>query len=340
MHPTLKRAGWIILGTILVLIMVGAIYLYSREELWRITDPSGKYTAVVSRRRYQGWKMSLPGDGGSGSGYVEIFGSGGESYGRIPVGMVQLAGDIQWQDMDFSASIPDSGYWIFEKHQCHYRTRGGNYRILIDRWFLIDEFLSYLLWLPLLSIGVACLLAIWRSTRRWIWFVFLTPVVAGLGAALTWVLPLLNGEPDSLNYIKPDRMSLMGASLLAGAALGAFCAIQLCAFEKKLKVWPRWILALGVNVIVLVVYYTPVSVLSYFQMKNVPPYFVGPFDLIWPYLEDTRWNQIELQYFPSIAYGLTLLFWCPALWSVYRLAIYWKRGTVQPLVPFESVAKS
>src|ERR1043166_3702015 len=85
------RKRYVVLCLVLILGTTVFSYFLSRAKDNQFTDPSGSYMAVVTKRRYQDFIQRMPGDGGGASGFVEIFGPRGESFGRIPVVMVQYA---------------------------------------------------------------------------------------------------------------------------------------------------------------------------------------------------------------------------------------------------------
>lgn len=107
-----------------------ASYLFSREEVSRFSGPAGKYTVVISKRRYQSHVMRMPGQGSDAPGVVEIFDATGVSYGRVPVEMLQLA-DVRWTSS--GAEIPLIGEWDFQRHTCWYWSRGQDRQVWVRR---------------------------------------------------------------------------------------------------------------------------------------------------------------------------------------------------------------
>ena len=99
-------------------VLAGGIHLFSREEVTRISDPSGRYTAVVTKRRYQSFVSRMPGQGSDAPGFVEIFGPSGESRGRVPLQMVQFAYQLRWGSS--RAEIPLVAEWDFTRRTCYY----------------------------------------------------------------------------------------------------------------------------------------------------------------------------------------------------------------------------
>jgi hypothetical protein len=95
---------------VLVLIGLSAVLLMPVEQ-FRLRDPSGQYTAVVSSRRLLSYLPAMPGHGGDKPGFVTIIDSRGRDLGRIPIDLIWMAHDLEWQPA--GASIKLVGEWDF-----------------------------------------------------------------------------------------------------------------------------------------------------------------------------------------------------------------------------------
>ena len=98
MNQTTKRSPNALLGVFVVLALVLVLLLFSKEEVSHFNNPLGRYTVVVSKRRYQSFLMRAPGDSSGAPGFVEIFDRGGKSFGRVPVDMIQFADNLKWTE--------------------------------------------------------------------------------------------------------------------------------------------------------------------------------------------------------------------------------------------------
>ncbi|BDS07038.1 hypothetical protein NT6N_20780 [Oceaniferula spumae] len=106
---------------LIILILAAAAVcaiMFKLSESKRMTDPTGKFTAVVTYRNYQTYIPSAPGDSSGKSGFITIYDHTGTSYGRIPLDMIAQADDLQWTDT--GATIPAYCTWNFETRTYRY----------------------------------------------------------------------------------------------------------------------------------------------------------------------------------------------------------------------------
>ena len=119
----------IIFASMTLLVLAFVTYAYTPVEYYRETDPSGKYTCIVSYRRYLSWIPMSPGSGSDKPGFAEIIDDKG-SLGRIPIPMLQLAG-IKWNKD--TAEIELIGEWNLVKRTCYYWSKDGNEKIFVKK---------------------------------------------------------------------------------------------------------------------------------------------------------------------------------------------------------------
>lgn len=77
---------------------ISVIWLFQEDEYLRIDSSEGEYTAIVTYRRYESFRPTLPGQSGDKAGFIRIEGKDGRNYGRISVPMVWMASDLEWTD--------------------------------------------------------------------------------------------------------------------------------------------------------------------------------------------------------------------------------------------------
>ena len=126
-----KHADKVLVALFILLMALVAFYLLSRQEVARLHDPSGQYTAVVTERRYQNFLMSNPGGGRDSAVFVEIFHQKGESFGRIPVEIGWMVDELKWTPS--GAELMLVGEWDFQRRTCSYRSEDGSREIWVRR---------------------------------------------------------------------------------------------------------------------------------------------------------------------------------------------------------------
>jgi hypothetical protein len=131
MSQTAKRPIQALIGVFVALALALTLFLFSRGEVSRLNDPSGRYTLVVSKLRYQSFIFRFPGDSGGPPGFVEIFDRGEKSFGRVSVEMINFAGAIEWTSS--GASIPAVAEWDFIHGTCCYWTHDGTRQVWVKR---------------------------------------------------------------------------------------------------------------------------------------------------------------------------------------------------------------
>lgn len=133
MNQRTKRSSLAALGVFVILTLVLGAFLFSREEGSRFSDPSGQFTVVVSKRRYQDYLMRFPGQSGDEPGFIEIFDRSGNSFGRIPVEMINAVSDLHWPSSHTGARIPLIAEWDFQHHTCFYWSADQTRQIWVKR---------------------------------------------------------------------------------------------------------------------------------------------------------------------------------------------------------------
>src|SRR5690349_17997856 len=126
----MSRAATIVVCALVAFIVVAALHLFSRTEVSRFSDPSGKYTVIVSKRRYQSYLPRMPGQGGDAPGFVEILGPNRKSMGRVPIAMLQQV-DVRWSSS--GAEIRLIAEWDFVRHTCYYWSKDQERQIWVQR---------------------------------------------------------------------------------------------------------------------------------------------------------------------------------------------------------------
>jgi len=90
--------------------------MFTPVEIRRFNDPTDTYTVIVSARRYQQYVSVMPGDGGGTPGFITILDEEGDSRGRMPIPMINMADGIEWTPT--GANIKLVGGWDFEQGTC------------------------------------------------------------------------------------------------------------------------------------------------------------------------------------------------------------------------------
>jgi len=103
---------------ILCTISLCTFWFLGNDEYTRFSDPTGKYTAVVTRPRYLRYIPVFPGQGGDKEGHVTIIDTAGTRYGRIPIPMVSMASELNW--IKDGATIKLVGDWNFRNKTYRY----------------------------------------------------------------------------------------------------------------------------------------------------------------------------------------------------------------------------
>ena len=96
----------------------GAVWLFHEDEYLRINSPDGKYTAIVTCRRYESLLPTSPGGSGDKAGFIRIESSGGINFGKIDVPMVLMASDLEWTST--GADLKLVGEWNFPTKEYRY----------------------------------------------------------------------------------------------------------------------------------------------------------------------------------------------------------------------------
>ena len=91
-----RRPLLIVCSIVVLIIAVVAVWVSQEVEYLRINSPDGKHTAIVTYRRYQSFRPTLPGQSGDKEGFIRIEDKNGINYGRIGVPMVWMSRQLEW----------------------------------------------------------------------------------------------------------------------------------------------------------------------------------------------------------------------------------------------------
>jgi hypothetical protein len=133
MNKTGIRPIHVLLGAFSVFGLAVTLFLFSRREEFRFSDPTGRYTAVVTTRRYQGFIMRFPGQGSDAAGFVEIFDRNGKSYGRVPVDILWFVHELEWTGTGAELISAGAAQWDFLHGTCYYWARDPQRQIWVKR---------------------------------------------------------------------------------------------------------------------------------------------------------------------------------------------------------------
>jgi len=102
----------------LVLAAVATAWLCQEDECRRYASPDGRYVVIATSPRYESLMPALPGQSGDRSGFLTIEDTAGTFYGKIPVPMVWMAGDVEWTE--HGAELAVFGEWDFSTREYRY----------------------------------------------------------------------------------------------------------------------------------------------------------------------------------------------------------------------------
>ncbi len=106
-----------LLSAFLLVVMLLVFALNHRTTFLELKDPNGRYLARITFNTYLSFIPMPMGSSGDKPGFVEIFDQDGDSMGRIPVPMLQLA-NVEWTPT--GARVMMIGSWDFAKDECYY----------------------------------------------------------------------------------------------------------------------------------------------------------------------------------------------------------------------------
>lgn len=118
MNKSLRKSVLLwLLSALLIVVMLLVFALNHQTTFLELKDPSGRYLARITFSTYLSFIPMPIGSSGDKPGFVEIFDRDGESMGRIPVPMLQLA-NVEWTPT--GAEVMMIGSWDFGKGECYY----------------------------------------------------------------------------------------------------------------------------------------------------------------------------------------------------------------------------
>ncbi len=118
MNKNLRKSVLLwLLSAFLLVVMLLVFALNHQTTFLELKDPSRRYLARITFSTYLSFIPMPIGSSGDKPGFVEIFDRDGESMGRIPVPMLQLA-NVEWTPT--GAEVMMIGSWDFAKGECYY----------------------------------------------------------------------------------------------------------------------------------------------------------------------------------------------------------------------------
>ncbi len=118
MNKNLRKSVLLwLLSAFLIVVMLLVFALNHQTTFLELKDPSRRYLARITFSTYLSFIPMPIGSSGDKPGFVEIFDRDGESMGRIPVPMLQLA-NVEWTPT--GAEVMMIGSWDFGKGECYY----------------------------------------------------------------------------------------------------------------------------------------------------------------------------------------------------------------------------
>ena len=118
MNKSLRKSIFLwLLSAFLLVVMLLVFALNHQTTFLELKHPSGRYLARITFSTYLSFIPMPIGSSGDKPGFVEIFDQDGESMGRIPVPMLQLA-NVEWTPT--GAEVMMIGSWDFGKGECYY----------------------------------------------------------------------------------------------------------------------------------------------------------------------------------------------------------------------------
>jgi hypothetical protein len=116
MEASRWRKSLLIAGAAIALIAAAvATWLFQEVEYLRIDSPDGKYTAIVTYRRYESLRPTFPGQSGDKEGFIRIENQNGLNYGKIGVPTIGMSRDLEWTDN--GADLKLVCEWDFAKRE-------------------------------------------------------------------------------------------------------------------------------------------------------------------------------------------------------------------------------
>jgi hypothetical protein len=106
----------IVLSVIVLVLVIAGITLFQEVVYRKIPSADGRYIAVVTYRRYEAWRPTLPGHSGDKAGFISIYDSAGVQYGRMPIPMVSMGAELEWTLA--GAELKCVGEWNFSSRTC------------------------------------------------------------------------------------------------------------------------------------------------------------------------------------------------------------------------------
>ena len=111
------RRRLVVIVLLSLIAISGIVWFQTKEiELSRNSDPTGRYTAIVSYRRFQKPFATTPGNSSGHSGYIRIEDVAGRNYGKVTLPILWMAADMRWEE--HGATLVGAGVWDFQAGTC------------------------------------------------------------------------------------------------------------------------------------------------------------------------------------------------------------------------------
>ena len=109
----------------LVVVISGAaaIWLFQKIECQRIHSPDRQYTAIVTHRRVEGFRLRFPDNFWDQAGFIRIEDKNGKNYGKVRIPMLWMSRDLEWNAG--GAELKLVCQWDFEKREYRYWNESG-----------------------------------------------------------------------------------------------------------------------------------------------------------------------------------------------------------------------
>jgi hypothetical protein len=121
----MKARRW---KTLLLIAGAAVIWCMQEVEYLRIDSPDGKFTAIVTHRRYGSVGSFFPGQAGDKAGFIRIEDLSGKTYGKIEVPMIWMSRDLQWTKD--GAYLKLVGEWNFAKREYRFWNKSQDVEIV------------------------------------------------------------------------------------------------------------------------------------------------------------------------------------------------------------------
>lgn len=100
---------------VVVIVASIAVWLFQEVEYLRMDSPDRHYQAIVTYRRIESFRPTLPGQSGDKAGFIRIVDKDGKNHGKIGIPMVWMSRELKWTNG--GADLPLVCEWDFAKRE-------------------------------------------------------------------------------------------------------------------------------------------------------------------------------------------------------------------------------